>query len=75
MLVLTSCQTYQKNEEQNPVNDLYWPEFPSPELNDEYVVQYSEEKQVVTMPLWYWTLIVEYVVDIVANIEILTGFP
>lgn len=70
-----SCQTSQKSEEQNPVNDLYWPVFPSPVLNDEYVVQYSEEKQLVTMPLWYWTLIVEYVVDIEANIEILTGFP
>lgn len=75
MLLLTSCQTSPKSENQNLANELYWPVFPDPVLNEQSVVTYDKEQTTVKMPLWYWLLVVEYVVDVEANIEMLTGFP
>lgn len=36
---------------------------PDPIVNGESVVTYDEETGVVSMPLWYWKKMTEYVID------------
>lgn len=62
--LLTSCQTTQKVE-------LEWTLFPSPIVNGENVVKFDLETKTVSMPLWYWKQITNYVIDTETNIEII----
>jgi hypothetical protein len=40
---------------------LAFPEFPDPIQNDVQIVQFDEETKIVSMPLWYWLAITDYV--------------
>lgn len=46
-------------------------QFPSPfDENGNSIVDYNPETDKVTMPLWYWTKIVEFALDIKTNEEL-----
>lgn len=62
ILLLTSCQSYPID-----ANELYWPPFPDPQG----VVKHDLTTDTVSMPLWYWIDVTNYVIEIEQNIEVL----
>lgn len=52
----TSCQTTERAIE--------FPDFPNPVVDGISVVAYTEDTGLISMPLWYWLEITEYVIDI-----------
>lgn len=48
-------------------SDLFWPHFPDPNG----VVRHDQTTDTVSMPLWYWMDIANYVIDVEQNIKLL----
>lgn len=65
VIVLTSCRTVPKE------SSLNWSSFPSPYDAEGVAVVTYNDNDTVTMPMWYWRKIVNYVVDTETNIKIL----
>ena len=66
---LTCCKTCPSVD----YTDLEWTSPPSPYVENECIVKYESEKDIVYMPKWYWIDIVEYISDIEKNIEIISA--
>lgn len=43
--------------------------FPNPVLNGENVIKYDDATKTVSMPLWYWLSITDYVIEIEENLN------
>lgn len=66
---LNSCKTLPKETQQTPIQ--IETQFPSPfDENGQSIVTYNPETDIVTMPLWYWTKIVEFALDVKTNEEL-----
>ena len=66
ILALQSCKSIP-----NVSNEIEWATFPSPYVHGVSVVTYTQDTDSVSMPLWYWLKVTEYVIDTEKNIEIL----
>lgn len=58
IILLTSCKSTQIDVKP----------FPNPIVNGEPVVQFDGEN--VSMPLWYWKAITEYVIEVEEKLKI-----
>lgn len=66
-IALTSCKSTQKVQNVQPIQ--IETHFPAPyDENGNAIVQFDGET--VTMPLWYWLKITEYVIDVETNKEL-----
>lgn len=65
-----SCKSTQQkvNQEQKPIQ--IETEFPQPFDENGKAIVTLENNETVTMPLWYWLKITEYVIDVEANKEL-----
>lgn len=63
--VLTSCITCPKNEISLP----QFPTVPSPMKNGVPVVLFDIETDIVSMPMWYWKQLTNYMIETEAAIE------
>jgi hypothetical protein len=73
MLALTACVSHPKGEKKEPaitvkVDTVYFPAFPDPPddiipLDADKNIVTSDDTEIVyvTIPLWYWNLIIDYV--------------
>ena len=65
MLLTTACVTT-RTEYVHHVPAVVFPVFPPPDC-----VEYNEDTDTVSMPLWYWRKIAEYKIDVDAIAEYL----
>jgi hypothetical protein len=65
-LLITACATT-KIEYVREIPAVIFPVFPPPDC-----VEYDEETDTVSMPLWYWQDIAEYKIDVEAARDYLT---
>lgn len=86
MLALTACVSHPKGEKKETpapvitVETIYFPSFPEPPDDiipldaDKNIVTSSDTEIVyVTIPLWYWNLIIDYVEETEAAVTSLTA--
>jgi hypothetical protein len=64
---VTACATQPKIEYVREIPSVAFPVFPPPGC-----VEYNEETDTVSMPLWYWQKVAEYKIDIDAIRDYLT---
>lgn len=50
---------------------MEWESFPDPVQDGKSVVEFDEETDVVSMPLWYWKLILNYVICVESNLSLI----
>jgi hypothetical protein len=65
---MTACATQPKIEYVREIPAAAFPVFPPPDC-----VEYDEETDAVSMPLWYWQKIAEYKIDVDAARDYLTA--
>ncbi|MDR1253344.1 MAG: hypothetical protein LBK62_14475 [Treponema sp.] len=65
-LLTTACVSAPRIEYVHDVPAVTFPVFPPPDC-----VEYDEETDTVSMPLWYWQKIAEYKIDVDAAEEYL----
>ncbi|MDR2097714.1 MAG: hypothetical protein LBP37_04260 [Spirochaetaceae bacterium] len=56
---MAACATQPKIEYVREIPSVVFPVFPAPDC-----VEYNEETDTVSMPLWYWQKIAEYKIDV-----------
>ena len=66
MLSTTACANVPRTEYAHDVPAVVFPVFPPPDC-----VEYNEDTDTVSMPLWYWRKITEYKIDVDAIAEYL----
>lgn len=64
-IALTCCVSTPK------VDELKWSEPPSPDRNGETIIIFDSETNTVSMPLYYWIELIEYISDTETNKELL----
>lgn len=57
--LITACVTQPKIEYVREIPVVTFPVFPPPDC-----VEYDEETDTVSMPLWYWQQVAEYKIDV-----------
>ncbi len=67
---LVSCKSAQQKSAQEQKTIQIEAQFPNPFDENGKAIVTLENNGIVTMPLWYWLKITDYVIDVEANKEL-----